>query len=223
MTSKLPLFLGLFLFTFYYSIGQDIPIPSNCSVLESVQGDLDKDDIDELVVVYNEVMEAQDGVYKRPLIIYKKNDEEWVEWKRSDQALYNSDGGGVLGDPYDGIEIRKGILEVRHFGGSNSKWRFTDKYRFQDEAFYLIGYTHFSWRPCNYFEEVDFNLSTGKMNVKKEIESCDGEKPEITKTEKETCYQKGLKIKIEERQKERIIFTTPKYKFDVYVAMGQDW
>ena len=223
MTSKLPLFLGLFLFTFYYSIGQDIPIPFNCSVLEAVQGDLDKDDIDELVVVYNEVMEAQDGVYKRPLIIYKKNNEQWVEWKRSDQALYNSDGGGVMVDPYEQILIENGILQISHSGGSSSRWRFVDKYRFQDETFYLIGYTQYSWWQCTYFKEVDFNLSTGKMIVSKDYETCDGLEPKIIKNEKETCYQKGLTITLAERQKKRITFKTPKYNFHVYVAIGQDW
>jgi len=106
------------------------------------------------------------------LIIYKLQGKEWTVWKKSDQALYGSRDGGMMGDPFGDIEIKNGILLISQNGGSSWKWGHTDKYRFQNGAFYLIGYAGTYGKPCEYWTEEDFNLSTGKLVVKKEYETC---------------------------------------------------
>ncbi len=199
-------------------LGQEIPIPDNYSIVDTVTGDLDKDAIKELAVAYNTGDEAE-GV-PRELIIYKLENQQWKEWKRSSQALYTSRDGGMMGDPFGAIEIEKGILLISQNGGSSWKWGFTDKYRFQSGDFYLIGYTSISGKPCEYWKEVDFNLSTGKMIVKKEYENCESEDEDIYKTENETLFQKGLKITLQTRQEKELKIVTPKYGHQIYLAIG---
>lgn len=152
--------------------GQDIPIPENYEIIETISGDLDKDGIKELVVAYN--TKRKGDPYEsvpRELIIYKIQERIWTVWKKSKQALYGSKEGGMMGDPFGEIEIKNGILLISHNGGSSWKWSHTDKYRYQDGEFYLIGYISYYGKLCEYWTSVDFNLSTGKLVVKKNLKN----------------------------------------------------
>ena len=199
-------------------LGQEIPIPKNHSIVDTVFGDLNNDGISELVVAYNTKEDDTDEGVPRELIIYKKANEKWVIWKTSRQALYGSRDGGMMGDPFEDINIEKGILEISQNGGSSWKWGHTDKYRYQNGEFYLIGYTSLSGKVCEYWEQVDFNLSTGKMTVKKEYEDCD-KGQEIYKRENEILYKKGLKITLQNRSDKEVKIVTPKYQHEIYVAI----
>ncbi|MDB9931326.1 hypothetical protein OAD28_01220 [Flavobacteriales bacterium] len=214
--------MTLLLTAVQFANGQEIPIPDNYSIVDSVSGDLDKDSFKELVVAYNTGPENKiDGV-PRELVIYKLKNNKWTEWKRSSQALYGSRDGGMMGDPFGEIEIENGILLISQYGGSSWKWGFTDKYRFQDVEFYLIGYSSIAGKHCEYWKDVDFNLSTGKLIIKKEYEECETEEQEIYKRENETLFEKGLKITMQNRQEREIKITTPKYGHEIYIAIGKE-
>ncbi len=211
--------LILFLFNSLIILGQKIPTPVNYLVIDTVSGDLDNDGKKELVVAYNTKPEdeSQESV-PRELIIYKFQNNQWLTWKTSHQALYGSRDGGMMGDPFGDIEIKKGILLISQNGGSSWKWAFTDKYRYQQGDFYLIGYTTVFGKPCEYWTNVDFNVSTGKMLVKKEYEECKTEEQKIYKREFETVYKKGLKITLQNRSEKEIKIVTPLYKHEIYIA-----
>ncbi|WP_051205453.1 hypothetical protein [Salinimicrobium xinjiangense] len=210
------------LITIQFVNGQNIPIPTNYSIVDTVTGDLDKDSIKELVVAYNTAPENGIEGVSRELIIYKLKDKKWTVWKASSQALYGSRDGGMMGDPFGQIEIQNGILLISQNGGSSWKWGFTDKYRFQDGEFYLIGYTSSDGKPCEQWRQVDFNLVTGNLVVKKEYEDCETKEQEIYKREYESLLKKGLKMSLQNRQEKEIKITTPKYGHDIYIAVGKE-
>lgn len=202
---------------------QQIIIPDNYTIKDSISGDLDKDGINELVVAYNTEKEKEEfESVPRELVIYKNQNGKWIVWKKSKQALYGSRQGGMMGDPFGSIYIDNSILNIHQNGGSSWKWGHTDKYRYQNGAFILIGYSSSYGKPCEYWEVVDFNLSTGKLIVKKEYESCEGENQEIYKKEIETFYKKGLVITLEKRSDKEIKILSPKYKHEIYVAVKGD-
>ncbi len=95
-----------------------------------------------------------------------------------------------MGDPFEDMEIKNGLLLISQSGGSSWKWGHTDKYRYQEGDFYLIGYTSIAGKPCEYWQSVDYNLSTGKMIVKKEYEACEGDDQKISKEENETLVKR---------------------------------
>jgi hypothetical protein len=200
--------------------GQKLPVPQNYSVIDTVLGDLNNDGIKELVVAYNTKTDTDEGV-PRELIIYKKSSGKWVVWKKSSQALYDSRDGGMMGDPYGNIEVEKGILKISQSGGSSWKWGHIDTYRYQNGEFYLIGYTATAGKICEYWEQVDFNLSTGKLIVKKEYENCDKDQ-EIYKRENEALYKKGLRITLQGRSDKEVKIVTPKYHHEIYVAIKSE-
>lgn len=220
--SKLKQLIFITLISVQTISGQNLPTPKDYSIIDTVEGDLNKDSINELVIAYNTQSQNTHENVTRELIIYKKEKNNWIIWKKSKQALYRSQDGGMMGDPFGEIEIKNGVLLVSQNGGSSWKWGHTDKYRYQNGEFYLIGYSSNYGRLCDYWEDVDFNLLTGKMIVKKEYESCkDDDEQKIYKRENETLNKKGLKITIEKREEKEIKIVTPKYKHILYVAQGK--
>lgn len=200
----------------------EIPKLENYQFLDSTIGDLDNDGVEELVVGYNtkEINDSNlfEGV-PRELIIYKNNGREWGEWIKSGQALMGSQDGGMMGDPYDGMEIKKGILIINHWGGSSWKWNVTDKYRFQEGQFYLIGYTSNYGRPCDYWEDTDFNLSTGKVIYSVTTDDCEDENydPEPVEEKNEEFYYKGLKVTLQNRHEREIEIKSPEGDVTIYL------
>ncbi len=220
---KLHVFLIFFIGMNRAAVGQNIPIPAKYEVIDTVSGDLDQDGKSELVVAYN--IKAQGESYEnipRVLRIYKMQDGSWDLWQESFQALYGSRDGGMMGDPFGDLEIQRGILLISQEGGSSWKWGHTDKYRYQDGAFYLIGYSSIYGKICEYWMDVDFNVSTGKMLVKKEFEKCKDEEPQIYKREIETVIKKGLKISLQNRSEKEIKIVSPKYKNEIYIAVKRE-
>jgi hypothetical protein len=147
-------------------------------ILGQADGDLDKDGIAEKVVVFESLEGEDETGMARILVIYKQENGGWIEWVNTDQAILRSDEGGMMGDPFDGIDIANGILVISHWGGSSWKWSHTDKYRYQNEAFHLIGYSSNYGKPCEYWEDYDYNLSTGDCVFNFEPDICEEYAPD---------------------------------------------
>ncbi|MDA3614414.1 hypothetical protein [Polluticaenibacter yanchengensis] len=213
------LFTIIFLcFTSSATFGQELMIPKNYIIKDSLTGDLDNDSIKELIVVFDTEKASEDFEnVPRELIIYKLKKGKWAEWKRSKQAIFGSREGGMMDDPYTGMIVKNGVLEITHYGGSSWKWSHTDKYRFKNDDFYLVGYESSNGRICEYWLNVDFNLSTGKIIVTKEFEDCKRSEQEIYKREDETFYKRNLKITLEKRRLKEIKIVSPKYKHEIYL------
>lgn len=197
-------------------------MPEDLVLMDWDQGDLDQDGLLELVAAYHTapIEDREDTI--RELIIFKWNGKEWLEWKKSKQALLGSQDGGAFGDPFDEIEIRNGLLLIRHHGGSSWKWTTTDTYRFQDGDFYLIWFSEFSFKKCEQWLSIELDLSTGKGELNKESEPCDSQNKELVTKETETFFIEGLKITLACRQEKEIKIFTPKSGYEVFISNGKD-
>ncbi|MCY0967846.1 hypothetical protein [Chryseobacterium wangxinyae] len=187
--------------------------PKGSTINETVDGDLDGDKIPEKAIVYN----IPTGKYSgdiREIQILKKINGKWIILEKSRNAIYRSDEGGMMGDPYQNTTIENGILNITHYGGSSWKWGGTDKYRFQNGHFELIGISSENGKPDEYWTTVDFNLSTGKLVFDKEVTNT----KEYGKSKNEIFIKKGLKIHLQNRhqEKQREILL-PKTKEKVYL------
>lgn len=147
-------------------------LPNGHKSIGVATGDLDKDKIPERVVVYNTTRKVDMGD-EREIRIFKKRNDEWELWHTSVGAVLPSEHGGMMGDPFEGITIERGAIVIKHFGGSNQKWTYTHRYRFQRNTWELIGATIKIGTPCQEMEVFDYNLSTGDYVYTKETERCD--------------------------------------------------
>jgi hypothetical protein len=141
-------------------------VPQGWSILEEVQGDLNKDSVDDVAMVIEDTITSDGDFQKRAILILFKNrkDQRYELTCRGDKAILTTEDGGILGDPYSGIKIKKGILQIDFFGGSRDKWNLTYKYRFQNGDFYLIGATNKGGNGIQSYS-YDYNLSNGKIVI----------------------------------------------------------
>lgn len=208
----------IILFCFFTQItlsAQEFVIPKGYVLLEEKTGDLDKDGVPERVGVYNTTDTTEDGI-TREIFVLKQKDSKWTVWKRSVNAVLKSEQGGMMGDPFQEIDIKNGLLIISVAGGSSWKWSHHDKYRFQHNEFELIGYSSHAGKPCEYWTTIDFNLSTGKLLYQKEFEDCEKDQ-EIYKREEEVMYRKGIKLNLGNRNLKDIKIVFPKYKEELYL------
>ncbi len=159
-------------------------------MMSEVLGDLDKDGIPEKVLVYDTDSVVDFGLV-RALHIYKKEADNWKVWRKSNTAIMKSnEGGASVEDPFQNISIKNGILIITHQGGGGpSMWSYTHKYRFQNNAFFLIGV---STEDSHYEDKtvLDYNLSTGKaiyvfytdgvLDTKEEFNHTTNEQPKLS-------------------------------------------
>jgi hypothetical protein len=172
--------------------------PKGSTVNETVDGDLDGDKIPEKVIVYD-IASNNDYGDIREIHILKKINNKWTVLEKSRKAILRSKDGGMMGDPYMGTTIENGILNITHYGGSSWKWGGTDKYRFQNGHFELIGFSSEGEKPEEYWTTVDFNLSTGKLIFNKEVVNT----KEYGKSKNEIFIKKGMKINLQNRNQEK--------------------
>jgi hypothetical protein len=133
-------------------------------------GDLDKDEIEEKVVVFDTGIELEGGT-KREIYIYKKSNGNWKLWHTSQGSIVP---GGLMLASFENLSIERGCIVIRHFGGSNNnKWFYVHRFRYQNNDWELIGATIKSFSTCGISETADYNFSTGKMIFESESNNCD--------------------------------------------------
>jgi len=153
-------------------------------------GDLDKDGIDEKVVVIDTGVKLNAGT-KRQILIYKKSNNEWELWHTSEGAIVS---GGYMLSSFETLTIERGCIVIRHFGGSRGKWFTTHRFRYQNDDWELIGATINNYTMCEISETFDFNFSTGKMIHTKELEICEDGKDAKTINKEVKEFQKKLTV-----------------------------
>jgi hypothetical protein len=103
-------------------------LPAGYTVLDAAQGDLNRDARPDWLVVLHRPNEAKtsdviDHPTKRPLLVFVGGaGGTYTLAARSDNAVYCVDCGGMMGDPFMHLTIKKGYFTVEHYGGSAQRW-----------------------------------------------------------------------------------------------------
>jgi hypothetical protein len=103
-------------------------LPAGYTVLDAAQGDLNRDALPDWLVVLHRPNEAKtsdviDHPTKRPLLVFVGGaGGTYTLAARSDNAVYCVDCGGMMGDPFMDLVIKKGYFTVEHYGGSAQRW-----------------------------------------------------------------------------------------------------
>lgn len=136
------------------------------SEISEAFGDLDGDSKDERVVVW------QDSDLHRVLQIFKRDSEnKWIKWQEFSNVIMNSDDGGAMGDPFEGLEIKNRVITINHSsGGGRFEWSCAYKYRLdlKDKIWKLIGVTVDMLDKNVKDQNLDYNLLTKKAIYKVE-------------------------------------------------------
>ncbi|MDP4236427.1 MAG: hypothetical protein Q8919_08280, partial [Bacteroidota bacterium] len=115
------------------------------SVLDWESGDLNKDGIqDAILILRKDGEDSTSDVIEHPearplLLLIRSSDGKLNLAARNDSTVYCINCGGMLGDPYTRIVIKKGYFTIEHYGGSSWRWTrdITYKYSTKDKCWYL--------------------------------------------------------------------------------------
>ncbi|MGI4865344.1 MAG: hypothetical protein ACRYFZ_15590 [Janthinobacterium lividum] len=103
-------------------------LPAGYVVLAAEPGDLNRDALPDYLVVLNRPNEQKTSDVvahptKRPLLLFLGGaGGTYTLAARTDNAVYCVDCGGIMGDPFMGLTIKKGYFTVEHYGGSAQRW-----------------------------------------------------------------------------------------------------
>ena len=165
MTNKLLLF-AVCLFRFTISYGQfhqfETFIPSNFTLLDSASGDINQDGLTDLVLILRDTAEKRDTATNRPLLLLQGNGKRLYRLiGRNDSVVLCLNCGGIWGDPYEGITIKKGYFSIEHMGGSNWRWTriITFKFDVKRKRFVLHRDAGYSWWTLKSGHEEDIVTS----------------------------------------------------------------
>ncbi|HYF81528.1 MAG TPA: hypothetical protein VEB00_00665 [Clostridia bacterium] len=151
-----------------------------------VEGDLNKDGISDVAVVVEGISTSEEAAPRMLIIALGNEDKSYSLSIKAEKTILRADEGGVMGDPFMGLEIDRGSLLINHYGGSAWRWSNTYRFRFQDDGWYLIGATKDWFHAVSSAGRLyeDFNLLTGdyirietdENGVEKEVKSNRGKK-----------------------------------------------
>lgn len=151
-------------------------IPKGWRLLDKADGDLNTDKLVDTAAVIEQdrkwVVEDFGSAPERILIILnKQKDGSYKMALSSINAILKADEGGIFGDPYEDISIKNGVLTFSFYGGSNYRWGYTYKFRYQNNGWFMIGATLYNiYTGTGEYTSKDFNLSIGKETVTKGVE-----------------------------------------------------
>lgn len=90
-------------------------------VLKFQKGDLNKDNIEDIVVVLEN--KRGDDMAARPLLLLIQDAKGvYTLAARNDKVVACKGCGGVMGDPLAGITIKNGFFTIEEEGGSRERW-----------------------------------------------------------------------------------------------------
>ena len=145
-------------------------VPSGYVVVQKIEGDLNKDDQADSVLIIKGTNKAKfvenehRGTLdrnRRGIIIALKN-EDGYELALENRDCFSSENedGGVYFSPELGVFIEKGNLRVHYFHGRYGFWAY--KFRYQNSDFELIGYDSEQNRGPITERSTSINLMTKK-------------------------------------------------------------
>lgn len=156
-----------------------IRLPSHLQKIGEASGDLNKDGVAETVLVVEDLNSGDEDNRERRIHIYRRANEQWELWQDAAGGVLGSGDGGMMGDPFDGITIERGVILIKHFGGSRQKWSYLHRFRYQHQRWELIGATITFGAPCDSWETYDYNLSTSNIEAEKTLVNCDTDEDTI--------------------------------------------
>lgn len=191
---------------------------TSIDVLEYDLGDLNGDGLDEFVAAIETPVIIEDA-RERLVVIFEKQEGRWILLKSSASPILNSEEGGIMGDPFEGLGIHDKELHISHYGGSNWRWWMQDTYGYDGVDFVLINHQSYWGSLCDEKIEWEINLKEGTATCQYALEECpegfgnNGHLDSIPNSET-FDISKANRIILAQRRDTIISFVSPKHGFE---------
>lgn len=107
-------------------------IPEDYEILDSISGTINDDSWVDYILILKRIDEVATEE-KRIILVLLQQDSNYLLNAKNEDFMLSWDGGGVHGDPYQGLELDGQELTIYHFGGSSWKWSQEMKFTFDNE------------------------------------------------------------------------------------------
>lgn len=106
-------------------------VPKGFEILDSEKCDLNQDTFSDYILILKSKEESNDNSdLDRPLLIIEGSKNGALKLvERNDHVVLCFGCGGVFGDPYAAMTIKKNYFTIEHYGGSS--WRWTKEITFK--------------------------------------------------------------------------------------------
>lgn len=138
-------------------------VPDGYEIMGKATGDFNNDGIKDIVMVIKRAEEiATEEI--RPILVLTGTASGYKLNARNTDFMLSWDGGGVYGDPYEGISLKDGLLTITHYGGSSWRWHQEMNFRFdtlQNEflADHYINTSYWTFAPDTTTEVDSMNYA----------------------------------------------------------------
>jgi hypothetical protein len=147
-------------------------IPQGYSILDSASGYLNNDTYKDVVLILKYKYENIGADTTRPLLLLAgtKKNNHYSLMAKNDSVVLCKECGGIFGDPFQGITIKRGYFSIEHYGGSSWRWTriITFKYSIKTKQFLLhrdagVSY-HNTENPIKETKLISNKSDFGKLN-----------------------------------------------------------
>lgn len=149
----------------------DFEVPDGYSILAEENSDLDGDGIDEKVVIFDTDRAGEMGT-EREVHVYALYEDHWSLWESFIGPVLASEHGGMMGDPFEKLEVHDQRIYINHFGGSSSKWHFTHEFEFKNDNWTVAAATLVYFQNCVYSETYTYDFNERTCFYSKQLETC---------------------------------------------------
>lgn len=166
-------------------------LPKGFVVFERINGDLNKDGIDDCILIIkgtskkyfvkNRFGKIVDRNRRGIIILFKKGNHYDLAVENDTCFSSENEDGGVYMPPELWVYVKKGNLYIHYGDGRYGYWEYT--FRFQNSDFELIGYDESDDQGPVVNREISINFSIKKKLVKVNTnENAESDEDEVFKT-----------------------------------------
>lgn len=114
-------------------------IPQGYTLLDSKSGDLNQDGYTDYIIICKSSNENEEEIQRPLLILHGQANGSLKLIARNDNIVMCAQCGGMIGDPYTGMTLKKNFFSIEHEGGSNDQWTriITFKYNLDEGQYYV--------------------------------------------------------------------------------------
>lgn len=116
-------------------------IPKGWEIIGQAKGDVNKDGLDDFVLVIKDIEEDMNDDKEYPrllLVLFSTKEKSFVLYISTANAVLCKKCGGVSGDPFQSLAIKNGEISVEHYGGSAERWGISAFFKWDGKDLMLL-------------------------------------------------------------------------------------